>query len=387
VKKKAIIFGAGEWGRVAYYYYRESCEIVCYIDNDESIWNTQLNNLPICSPEVLKEQKYTVIIANKRYEEEIKRQLLLDYDIQGVVLFRIDERMEELYREETDICQLKMDELIIAFSHGLGNQMFQYALYRNLIKLGRNVKADLSAYNKPDMMPFELLNVFPNIQLERCNPSEKAYYLNEGKGKVYIEGPPRGKEKAFYKKELLEMESGYVEGFHCSYKYPNQIRQELLEDFVFPYRNDNALCNLKRELEQKEAVSVHIRRGDFLNSKYRREIGNICTDEYYKRAIDYIKSKCRNAVFCFFSNDIEWVKTNMKQEAAIYIEKNMFTQYCDWYDMYLMSMCKHNIIPNSTFGWWGAWLNQNPDKIVVAPKKWRNRWEANDWCPPEWILI
>ena len=197
MKKKAIIFGAGEWGRVAYYYYRESCEIVCYIDNDESIWNTQLNNLPICSPEVLKEQKYTVIIANKRYEEEIKRQLLLDYDIQGVVLFRIDERMEELYREETDICQLKMDELIIAFSHGLGNQMFQYALYRNLIKLGRNVKADLSAYNKPDMMPFELLNVFPNIQLERCNPSEKAYYLNEGKGKVYIEGPPRGKEKAF----------------------------------------------------------------------------------------------------------------------------------------------------------------------------------------------
>ena len=90
MKKKAIIFGAGEWGRVAYYYYRESCEIVCYIDNDESIWNTQLNNLPICSPEVLKEQKYTVIIANKRYEEEIKRQLLLDYDIQGVVLFLID---------------------------------------------------------------------------------------------------------------------------------------------------------------------------------------------------------------------------------------------------------------------------------------------------------
>ena len=113
----------------------------------------------------------------------------------------------------------------------------------------------------------------------------------------------------------------------------------------------------------------------------------IWTKEYYLNAIDYMRQKKPNAVFCFFSDDIEWVKHNIKEDYALYIEKNMFIQYYDWYDMYLMSICKHNIIPNSTFGWWGAWLNQNPEKIVIAPSKWRKRWEAIDWCPLDWFLM
>ncbi len=385
IKREIAIFGAGEWGRIAYYYYKESCEIACYIDNDETIWGKDVNGIKVCSPDILKDSKYTVVIANKRYEEEIKKQLLSDYDIRGVISFRIEEKMQELYRKDTD--SSGKEELIVAFSHGLGNQMFQYAFYKNLLKQGRNVKADLSAYIKPDMMPFELPYVFPSIKLEYCNPDTKERYLQERQDKVYIEEPPKGDVKVTYRQELLEMESGYIEGFHCSYRYPEIIRQELLKDFTFPYQKNEKLCELKELLEQRETVGVHIRRGDFLNPKYRREIGSICTDEYYAQAIAYIKKACPNAVFCFFSNDMEWVKSNMKEENATYIEKDMFTEYGDWYDMFLMSMCKHNIIPNSTFGWWGAWLNRNPDKIVIAPKRWRNRWEAVDWCPPEWVLF
>ena len=125
MKRKIAIFGAGEWGRIAYYYYRESGEIACYIDNDASIWNTTVNGLQVCAPEILKEHKYTVIVANKRYEDEIKRQLLQDYDIREVVLFRIDERMQELSGQKES--RFEKEELIVAFSHGLGNQMFQYA--------------------------------------------------------------------------------------------------------------------------------------------------------------------------------------------------------------------------------------------------------------------
>lgn len=385
MKNKIVIFGAGEWGKIAYFYYRNSCEIVCYIDNDESIWNTCVNGIPVCAPEILKENRYTVVIANKRYEDEIKLQILRDYEIREVVLFRIDERMQELSECEGKLPGEK--ELIVAFSHGLGNQMFQYAIYRNLLERGKNVKADLSAYIKPDMMPFELSKVFPMVELERCDPNEKEKYLKEGHARVYIEEPPRGLVKMTFRPELLEMESGYIEGFHCSYRYPEMIRAELQEAFGFPYQQNEALCEWKKRLEQEETVAVHIRRGDFLDPKYSREIGNICTEEYYKKAIGYLKDRHPNALFCFFSNDLEWVKSNIKEENSIYIEKGMFTGYYDWYDMFLMSVCKHNIIPNSTFGWWGAWLNRNPDKIVIAPKKWRSRWEAQDWCPPEWVLL
>ncbi len=383
MKKKIVIFGAGEWGRIAYYYYRESGEIACYVDNDASIWNTTVNGLQVCAPKILKEHEYTVIIANKRYEDEIKQQLLQEYGIREVVLFRIDERMQELCGQKES--RPETEELIVAFSHGLGNQMFQYAFYRNLLQRGRNVKADLSAYIKPGMMAFELCTVFPGIRLERCDPNKKERYLQEGYGRIYIEAPPRGQVKVTFKPELLEMESGYIEGFHCSYRYPEMIREELSEEFKFPYQQDLELCEWKERLEQEETVAVHIRRGDFLDPKYCREIGNICTDDYYRRAIEHMK-KCRpNIRFCFFSNDVKWVKHNIKVENAIYIEKNMFMRYHDWYDMFLMSVCRHNIIPNSTFGWWGAWLNRNQDKIVVAPKRWRNRWEAQDWCPAEWV--
>ena len=140
-------------------------------------------------------------------------------------------------------------------------------------------------------------------------------------------------------------------------------------------------------MEKRNTIGVHIRRGDFLESRYAREIGNICDIAYYRKALDLIKERYEDAVFCFFSNDMEWVKKTFHEENALYIDGCMFDEYHDWYDMYVMSICKHNIIPNSTFGWWGAWLNQNPDKTVIAPKRWRNRWEANDWCPPEWVLI
>lgn len=370
-------------GKTAYYYYRDSIDIVCYIDNDETIWGTQHNGIPVYSPEILRSQKYTVIIANKRFEMEIKRQLFNDYNIKGVIVFRIEEKMQELCLE--DNYQANKDEIIVAFSNGLGNQMFQYALYRNFLKQGKKVKADLSAYIRPDMMQFELLKVFPNIRLECCNPNEKEYYLKEGK--VYIEEPPQGENKETYNKELLNMKAGYIEGFHCSYKYAELIRQELLEDFMFSYQNNSELCKLKSLLEEKETVAVHVRRGDFMAAKCQRELGGICTKEYYLKAIEYIKKKYSDALFCFFSNDMNWLKQNIKEENALYIEKSMFASYHDWYDMYLMSACKHNIIPNSTFGWWGAWLNQHLEKTVIGPKKWRNRWEARDWCPPEWISI
>ena len=100
-----------------------------------------------------------------------------------------------------------------------------------------------------------------------------------------------------------------------------------------------------------------------------------------------MKDKVGNCKFIFFSNDMEWVKRNYNIENAIYVNSTLFDNYQDWYDMYLMSMCKHNIIANSTFSWWGAWLNSNKEKIVIAPNKWVNLCDYKDIYPDDWIKM
>ncbi len=113
----------------------------------------------------------------------------------------------------------------------------------------------------------------------------------------------------------------------------------------------------------------------------------ICTKDYYLRAIEYIRKIEPNSKLIFFSDDLEWVKDNFDIPNAIYCSKNLFEHYEDWYDMYLMSKCRHNIIANSSFSWWGAWLNQNKEKIIVAPSKWIRYAKTPDiWCEG-WVSL
>ncbi len=124
--------------------------------------------------------------------------------------------------------------------------------------------------------------------------------------------------------------------------------------------------------------------GDYVNHPIH---GGICTMDYYQQAIDIMKSKIVNPKFFIFSNDIEWCHSHLKLADAVYITGNKGEN--SYRDMQLMSMCKHNIIANSSFSWWGAWLNNNPDKIVIAPAKWFNDPKINtrDLIPDDWIKI
>lgn len=171
-----------------------------------------------------------------------------------------------------------------------------------------------------------------------------------------------------------------------SEKFFIDAKKMVRQVFVF---NESLLSGetleLKNRILAENSVSIHIRRGDYLNNQYNNGFAGVCTEEYYSKAIDLITKKVDQSVYYVFTDDKDWVSEHFKIENAIYVNINSGED--SWQDMYLMSRCKHNIIANSSFSWWGAWLNANPDKIVIAPKLWWRLFEHDDVVPESWIRI
>ena len=138
-------------------------------------------------------------------------------------------------------------------------------------------------------------------------------------------------------------------------------------------------------MKRYNSVSIHVRRGDYLNGYYYETLGKICDIAYYQRAIGTIKERVDNPHFYIFSDDPDYVTENLTIENATFVNFNRGND--SWQDMYLMSQCKHNIIANSTFSWWGAWLNNNPQKVVVAPSHWFANMDNDEIVLPEWIRL
>lgn len=290
---------------------------------------------------------------------------------------------------------------IVRFKGGLGNQMFQYAFLKSLESRNREVIASLGFYSEhPELMQYELDKVFPNIVLKTeendifIEEYSKWYLIKNDKIllKKFIEDIPNRffwaekiEENGNYQEKVYDTTNCVFAGYWQSYKYFNHIREKLLLDFKFQ-AGENRLIKLKKVIAaNNNFVSVHVRCGDYFQAD--KIYGNICTIEYYKTALREIQKYVKKPVFVFFSDDIDWVKKHMIIDGAIYVEKSMFEDYKLWYDMSLMSVCSYNIIANSSFGWWGAWLNQREGRKVIAPRKWINGYEFNDICPKEWIRL
>lgn len=285
----------------------------------------------------------------------------------------------------------RQDKLIIRFKGGLGNQMFQYAMYCKQMQLGKTVCADISFYKREEIMPFVLCDVFPEISLNFVKLEDTEYYLNKQEQKNTLEKVIAAlcwekrdytseKEDGCFEKRIFQLKSGFVDGYWQSEKYFADIRDILLKDFCFKI-TDESLKQYAEDISDN-AVSVHVRRGDYL--KFPELFGGICDIDYYKRAMDYFISKDSQVVFYVFSDDKEWSKQAFSNYPIQVVEEKYFSDYYDWYDMYLMSKCHHNIIANSSFSWWGAWLNRTPGKEVIAPRVWMNDKKTKDiWCA-EW---
>ncbi|MCQ2022237.1 alpha-1,2-fucosyltransferase, partial [Clostridium butyricum] len=251
--------------------------------------------------------------------------------------------------------------VIIKAQGGLGNQMFQYALYRVLELKQDNIKMDINSTTLNLHTGFELERVF-NLKINYSSYSESFRMIND----KYINELKNGWAYN-YESDVMEIDDGYLDGYWQHEEYFKSIRHELLKKYKFNNVSGIEVENMIYNIENNESVSIHIRRGDYTNSSI---YDNVATLEYYEEAIKIIKSKVVNPVFFIFSDDIEWVEKNIKINKSYIINFN--TGLDSYKDMFLMSRCKHNIIANSTFSWWGAWLNTNLNKIVVRPEKFTN---------------
>jgi hypothetical protein len=179
----------------------------------------------------------------------------------------------------------------------------------------------------------------------------------------------------------------FLDGFWQSEKFFIDHRAALINEFVPKEELNTASNEALVKIQNSNSVSIHVRRGDYASDPETRKIHGLCPMDYYKRAITHIKQKVQNPIFYLFSDDPEWAKEHLKLKDADLIDFNGIKKA--HLDMWLMAGCKHNIIANSTFSWWGAWLNRNDDKIVIAPEKWfadpsRN---STDIIPNTWLRL
>lgn len=382
MKKEILIFGAGKYGKHAYLNYSSLYRVVGFIDNNLSLTEKTIFGIPVFSPDVLESETYRnirIIIANYGHYKEIQKQLFYEYGISDTILFQI-RTDEKFVRFSDDLADSKNIEqgFILEYKGGLGNQMFQYVFYKWLQKQGFHVEADLSGYYLLRGRPYCLNHIFKKVELKECN-YQRLEKLKEEQ-KIYNEKT----DKLF---DLKQDQNMILSGYWQHYVYANEIRDELKDYFSFQVPRDLKMAGLLEQISRENSVSVHVRRGDYLQKENVDIFGDICTDEYYRNSLRYIEEKVINPKFYVFCNDINWTKEHMKLQDAVYIDKNRFKKYEDWFDLFLMAQCKHNIIANSSFSWWGAWLNRNSSKIVIAPRKWRNDMVLHNICPKEWIRI
>ena len=290
---------------------------------------------------------------------------------------------------------------IIRMSGGLERQMFQYALYMKLTSMGREVKFDdINEYQDDRTKPI-MLSVF-NIDYPRATWDEINRYTdgatdNMSRIRKFFKGRRTNiyKEKGFYDPEVLSYEDKYLDGSFMSQKYFEDILPEVKKTFTFPAVEDlnltprtNASFLLYYDrIINTNSVGLHIRRSD---SRFNEELyENICTTEYYRSAIRYIDERVEDARYFVFSNEPKWVKNWLRdiirslitegmskeevrklQERFVLVEAN--DEYISYLDMFLLGKCKHNILSNTGFSWWGAWMNENKSKIMIAPNIWVN---------------
>jgi len=293
--------------------------------------------------------------------------------------------------------------IIVQLYGGLGNQMFQYATGRALsLKNDTDLKLDLHAFEsyskgitkrKYKLDIFNIKTKFASIKEveEYTIPSKIMYLLNRN-----LKLPTNPYSSTYIKEKTLNFDESvmklskkiYLDGYWQTEKYFKNFDKQIKIDFIFKSEPSSKNKVLLEQIKSTNSVSIHVRRTDYVSDKETNEFHGVIGTEYYRAAIVLLSQKVKNPRYFIFSDDISWCKINLKFiKDAVFVDYNKDDKSFE--DMRLMSKCMHNIIANSSFSWWGAWLNNNPNKIVIAPKKWFNdpTVGVKDRVPKGWLKI
>lgn len=267
---------------------------------------------------------------------------------------------------------------------GLGNQMFQFATGLALAKhLNMPYRIDIKLLNKYNRHNGYQLNEIFDFNFEIANYLELWSLLKFKTYSVINESVEKVNPYAFDSNVRVFREYShnyindfeninkpcYISGYWQSEKYFEEFDSEIRK--IFAFKNDLSGLNKKHENEilNSDSVSIHVRRGDYLSNASAAKFHGICELDYYQKAIKIISNKIKNPTYFIFSDDVEYIVNNFSfLENYRIIDNNQGLE--SYNDLRLMALCKHHIIANSTFSWWGAWLANHKNQIVIAPEKW-----------------
>ncbi|MHB8651999.1 MAG: alpha-1,2-fucosyltransferase [Minisyncoccota bacterium] len=297
--------------------------------------------------------------------------------------------------------------IITRLSGGIGNQLFQYAFGRSLsLETTTNLKLDLSSFGEQKNSRAYKLNAF-NIRAEVAthdnfksigvlDPARRdmlhrtmrwihramEYFVPLSKKKFIIEPSFR------FQPELLTIsQSCYLSGVWQTEKYFARIA-DILREEITPKEDPGAATKAWiQNTRECNSVSLHVRRGDYVTNAKTHQFHGVCSPPYYQRAMNFIDQKISHPVYFIFSDDMEWVRKNFQIPGrVVYVSDKKIP---DHEELLIMSSCKHHIIANSSFSWWGAWLNTDPKKIVIAPRKWFavESIPTQDLIPDTWVTL
>lgn len=267
--------------------------------------------------------------------------------------------------------------VIVNMACGLANRMFQYSYYLYLKTLGYDARVDFYTSAKLAHERVSWNDIFPKACYEKATLEDILW--TGGGDSLFSKVRRRYFQKTCHVKYLTAFDAPlpdkndrtiYMNGVFQNAEMVERVGSQVQEAFSFKPFSDNHNLSLMQDMLSRSSVAIHVRKGkDYARTDYYKDT---CPVEYYLQAVAYIQQQIANPQFYVFTDNPEWVKENFAHFPYVLVEGNPVTGWGSHYDMQLMSFCSHNIISNSTYSWWGAYLNKNRDKIVILPEVWFN---------------